>query len=230
MQGEYNLPPNTALPTSAADFMLPAAASDVAAAGGRWRVQVSVPWAELQEIVPAARLLQSATSLSPVEYERAKAAFLQARQLGAGRGACMCSGRCHDSTFPALIPSVQAIDRSSIRAAELNAQLRLMAEQAQPAVADRGAGPDSVRGGDLHLPGLQDMRGQWSGSIQAYGGGSSASSCDFDVKGQSWQWGSYGLDALVANGSYHSEEGVQLQEVGRPDAFSHLVRCRYCLQ
>lgn len=65
----------------------------------------------------------------------------------------------------------------------------------------------------LQLPGLQDVRGQWSGSVQAYGGGSSATSCDFDVKGQAWQWGSYGLDALVAAGSYHSEEGLQLQEV-----------------
>jgi hypothetical protein len=58
---------------------LPLSAQEAAAAGGRWRVQVQVPAAELQEIVPAARLLQSATSLSPMEYERAKAAFLKAR-------------------------------------------------------------------------------------------------------------------------------------------------------
>lgn len=83
MQGEYSLPPNTPLPSSAAELALPASAGDAAAAGGRWRMQVSVPWAELQEIVPAARLLQSATSLSPAEYERAKAAFLQARRQGA---------------------------------------------------------------------------------------------------------------------------------------------------
>lgn len=41
-------------------------------------LQVSVPGAELQEVIPAARLLQTATSLSPVEYERAKQAFLHA--------------------------------------------------------------------------------------------------------------------------------------------------------
>ena len=40
--------------------------------------QVIVPGAELQEIIPAARLLQTATSLTPVEYERAKQAFLSA--------------------------------------------------------------------------------------------------------------------------------------------------------
>ena len=116
----------------------------------------------------------------------------------------------------------QAIEQSNIKAAELNSQLRQMAEQLQPAVAGSatasGGGAvrqDGGRGGaGMQLPGLQDIRGQWSGSIQAYGGGSSATSCDFDMKGQSWQWGTYALDALVANGSYHSEEGVQLQEVG----------------
>ena len=97
VQGEYNIPPNTPLPSSAADLALPAAGpagnyssnnnsgSMVGAAAapmGRWRVQVMVPSAELQEIVPAARLLQSATSLSPVEYERAKAVFLQASMAG----------------------------------------------------------------------------------------------------------------------------------------------------
>lgn len=113
---------------------------------------------------------------------------------------------------------MQAIDQSSIKAAELNTQLRLMAEQLQPAASDGNAGAarqDAGRSSEqLHLPGLQDVRGQWSGSIQAYGGGSSATSCDFDVKGQWWQWGPYGLDALLANGSFHSEEGVALQEVG----------------
>jgi hypothetical protein len=66
----------------------------------------------------------------------------------------------------------------------------------------------------LYLPGLQEVRGQWSGNIQAYGGGTGTTSCDFDLKGQGWQWGTYGLDAVLAAGSFHSEEGLQLQEVG----------------
>ncbi len=79
MQGEYSIPASTPLPSSAADLALGPSGSDgtPAAPAGRWRVQVSVPAAELQEIVPAARLLQSATSLSPSEYARAKATFLQ---------------------------------------------------------------------------------------------------------------------------------------------------------
>jgi hypothetical protein len=82
VQGEYTIPPNTPLPSSAADLALQAPPTKSAAAvppAGRWRLQVAVPSAELQEIIPAARLLQSATSLSIAEYERAKAAFLQAR-------------------------------------------------------------------------------------------------------------------------------------------------------
>ena len=84
MQGEYSIPASTPLPSSAADLTLSGNDGSGASAAppGRWRVQVSVPAAELQEIVPAARLLQSATSLSPAEYARAKAAFLQVRLGG----------------------------------------------------------------------------------------------------------------------------------------------------
>lgn len=125
-----------------------------------------------------------------------------------------------------LLLTPQAIEKASIKAADLNTQLRAMAEQAQPGTAgssaaarSSSASPSSKDGGHdstagLQLPGLQDLRGQWSGSFQAYGGGGGATSCDFDLRGQGWQWGSsYALDALVGAGSYHSEEGLQLQEV-----------------
>jgi hypothetical protein len=39
--------------------------------------QVTVPGAELEEILPAARLLSAATSEQPIDYERAKAHFLE---------------------------------------------------------------------------------------------------------------------------------------------------------
>lgn len=138
------------------------------------------------------------------------------------------------TAVPTLLPSpsncapcLQAIEKASIKAADLNTQLRAMAEQVQPGAAGgsaaagaSGASPGGKDNGrsstaGLQLPGLQDLRGQWSGSFQAYGGGGGATSCDFDVRGQAWQWGSsYALDALVAAGSFHSEEGLQLQEVG----------------
>ena len=33
-------------------------------------------------------------------------------------------------------------------------------------------------------------------SSQAYGGGGGATSVDFDLKGQAWEWGDYGLDQV----------------------------------
>ena len=39
-------------------------------------MQVSVPTANMEEIIPAARLLSRATALTPSDYERAKGAFL----------------------------------------------------------------------------------------------------------------------------------------------------------
>ena len=39
--------------------------------------QVNVPTAQMEEILPAARLLSRATSPSPSDYERARTAFIQ---------------------------------------------------------------------------------------------------------------------------------------------------------
>ena len=39
--------------------------------------QVNVPHAQMEEILPAARLLSRATSPTPSDYERAKSAFLR---------------------------------------------------------------------------------------------------------------------------------------------------------
>ena len=40
-------------------------------------LQVNVPTAQMEEILPAARLLSRATSPTPSDYERAKSAFLR---------------------------------------------------------------------------------------------------------------------------------------------------------
>ena len=39
-------------------------------------LQVNVPHAEMEEILPAARLLNRATAVAPADYDRAKAQFL----------------------------------------------------------------------------------------------------------------------------------------------------------
>ena len=46
------------------------------------------------------------------------------------------------------------------------------------------------------VPGLQDLKGSWSGAFQAYGGGGGAANTDFDVKGADWQWGNYRMDQV----------------------------------
>ena len=199
VQGEYVVPPSVGLPTSAADLARKQAeqrkaqargeAGSTAAAlpaAGRWRLRVDVPTADMQEILPAARLLQSATSRGPADYERAKTAF------------------------------ITAVKQVSLKAQDLNGQLRALAQKiadASDIQAKAMRAGSAAPAAPFQLPALQDVHGHWSGSIQAFGGGGGATSCEFDVRGADWQWGQATLDAVVANGSYHSEEGVQLQEV-----------------
>lgn len=231
VQGEYTLPPGVQLPRSAVDLMMTkqqqlegaggggmddATISNTntsisnsneeqsLASGGRWRVQVNVPSADMQEILPAARLVQDATSLAPPDQTRAKEAFLD------------------------VIKTLQAT------AGELSTQIHKMASQivssspmTSSATGGRGGVPKSGRSDELApqpassssssapLAGFQDAEGQWSGSIQAYGGGGGATSCDFDLKGHNWKWRSsslVSLDNVSAVGNYHSEEGLHLEE------------------
>ena len=209
VQGEYVVPPSVPLPTSAADLarrqaeQRKAAADGTAASSlpvpGRWRLRVDVPTADMQEILPAARLLQSATSRRPADYERAKTAF------------------------------ISAVRSLSLKADDLNGQLRELADKLAAAadlqissttspataVAASGGGGSTTAStpAPFQMPSFQDVHGHWNGSIQAFGGGGGATSCEFDVRGSEWQWGQASLDTVVADGSYHSEEGVQIQEV-----------------
>ena len=65
---------------------------------------------------------------------------------------------------------------------------------APEAIAETGPGNGpSARG---NVPGLQDLKGSWSGVFQAYGGGGGAANTDFDVKGADWQWGNYRMDQV----------------------------------
>jgi hypothetical protein len=44
------------------------------------------------------------------------------------------------------------------------------------------------------------VRGQWKGSWEAYGGGGGATSVEFGVRGEDWEWGDYGLDKVPPPG------------------------------
>ena len=93
---------------------------------------------------------------------------------------------------------------------ELGKQLEALAQADSPAISRRsgdaaagdgapaaaapggqGGGGGAARG---PLPGLQDLRGQWSGAIQAYGGGGGATAVEFNLRGRDWHWGVYELD------------------------------------
>ena len=95
---------------------------------------------------------------------------------------------------------------------ELGKQLEALAQADSPAISrrsgDAAAGDDAPAaaapggqnggGGAARgpLPGLQDLRGQWSGAIQAYGGGGGATAVEFNLRGRDWHWGVYELDQV----------------------------------
>lgn len=229
VQGEYVVPPSQPLPTSAADLArshqqqqhqggetalgavstatLPSLSVWNARAlpqstAGRWRVRIDVPTADMQEILPAARLLQSAATRGPSDYERAKSAFMQS---------------IHKLTLQAgdLNTQLQALAEKAIVASSTNNGTREL-ENSKDNTKTRLHSPPPLSplpSSALQLPGFQDITGTWNGSIQAFGGGGGATSCEFDVRGSGWKWGDAALDLVVLDGNYHSEEGVQLQEL-----------------
>jgi len=156
-------------------------------------VQVTVPSAELEEVVPGARLLRRAAALAPPEsYEAAKAAFL---------------GRLADAAQAAAGLAAQV---EGAAAARRRKKGRLA--PARPKQAARATAPASAA-----TPGLQDLRGGWAGTVQAYGGGRGATAADFNLRGANWRWGEgrnspAALDAVALVGSAHSVEGLRLEE------------------
>ena len=150
--------------------------------GGRWRLAVRVPAAELDDIVPAARLVAAAAAgaSTPAAYDAAKASFV----TGVQRAALASRG---------LADALSA------------------ARAATPAAPHRATTPSASP-----LPNLQDVRGSWSGTLQAYGGGGGASVVDFDVRGTGWRTARDAplADTVVARGCAHSDEGLRLDEAG----------------
>ena len=192
VQGEYVLPSSFKLPSSAADLMSPD--GNDAPGNGRWRLRLDAPYAEIQDLTPLGRLVQSVNKQFPADYERAKSAFMGALQSA--------SVRLNDWN--------ESLD-------VLLAPMSPKKPSAAPGEHRHGLGVGHGHGhghGDvnLHFPALQTCQGFWKGSIQAFGGGDGATSCDFDLRGQNWQWGAASLDSFIAKGSGHSEDGVQLQE------------------
>jgi len=188
VQGEYVLPPSFNIPGSTADlFDKNAIDSLKSSSTGRWRLRLDAPHAQIQDITPLARVLQTVNDQFPEDYERAKGAF------------------------------INALASASIRLSDLNENLNILMDHmsslksasSMMVTESNPKHPES----SLYFPALQTCQGFWNGSLQAFGGGGGATSMDFDIRGQNWLWGDAHLDSFVAKGSGHSEEGLQLQEV-----------------
>ncbi|KAL0047976.1 hypothetical protein WJX82_004829 [Trebouxia sp. C0006] len=216
VQGEYVIPPDTHIPDSAASMApmelmgsrsgapLKPPKSAFGQATGRWRLQVAVPQADMEEILPAARLLSRATAVTPSDYDRAKTLFL----AGLHDAGMQAQSLVHQLEEAAKQARQQA---RNLQVAIPTSPQSALPSTAPEATAETGAGKGpSARG---NVPGLQDLKGSWSGVFQAYGGGGGAANTDFDVKGADWQWGNYRMDQVVAIGSCHSNEGLKLEEV-----------------
>ena len=67
-----------------------------------------------------------------------------------------------------------------------------VAPQWGAAEAARGQGSGTRAAAPVH----QDVKGTWTGSLEAYGGGGGASNVDFNVKGTGWQWAEYKTDQV----------------------------------
>lgn len=190
VQGEYVLPSSFKLPSSAGDLIGPVDGSDTPGNSGRWRLRLDAPFAEIQDLMPLGRLVQSVNNQFPADYERAKSAF-----MGALQSASVRLNDWNDSLDVLLTPINPKKPSATIGEHR------------------HGHGHSSGHGeAGLHFPALQTCQGFWRGSIQAFGGGDGATSCDFDLRGHNWQWGAASLDSFIAKGSGHSEDGVQLQE------------------
>lgn len=189
VQGEYALPTNlpqlevAPMDAEGSPKWLP---GDVLAATaqpytGRWRIQVNVPNADVQEILPAMRLLNQATSVSETDYEKSKEDYLRGLEEGG-------------VTSPPIGEFVRGLKGNK--------------------EADNTKEASEVKGGpSAALPDIQSLRGHWSGTLQAFGGGGGASTLNFNLKGDSWKWGEYEVDEAVTVGTYHSAEGAHLEEI-----------------
>jgi hypothetical protein len=176
--------------------------------GGRWRWQVSVPHAVIEEMLPAAQLLSRATSSYPIDYSNAKGIFLEGvktLQITAQE-----IGKQLEVSAKSALERQRSIgekEEIEIPKATKNAEGQQKWSKGLPWIGSKaGARKASTR------LGLQDLRGEWKGNMQAYGSTGGAMVAEFDVKGEDWQWGSYCLENVNAEGNYHPNEGLHFEK------------------
>lgn len=175
---------------------------------GAWRLRLAVPQADVEEMLPAVRLAAALREgATPLEYTRAKDHFLEAVR-GVAIKASEELGRQLDEAAAAA-----AVEQRSARGADFKS-----------GDASRGA-----QDGDnpAKLPGLQDLRGAWRGTVEMKGGGAQTpfpgtalnpnanqvSAVDFNVSGDGWSWGSYQVQSLEAQGNVDAVDGLHMRRL-----------------
>ncbi|UPQ99883.1 chloroplast protein TIC236 [Chloropicon primus] len=213
LQGEYVLPTTKDKATldmaTALSQMRNSNLSTISPRGGRWRWQVSVPQAAIEEMLPAAQLLSRATSSYPIDYSNAKGIFLEgvkslqitAQQIGK---------QLEDSAKSALESQNRNVEQKEsveMPKAAKNAEGKEKWPKGLPWIGSKTASskPSTKLG-------LQDLKGKWKGTMQAYGSTGGAVVGEFDMKGEDWEWGSYCMENVNAVGNYHPNEGLHFEK------------------
>lgn len=110
-----------------------------------------------------------------------------------------CKSVSHFVVQSLVVQLEEAAKQARLQACKLqqavaaNGPTAVAATAAAEGTAETSPGKGSSRGS---VPGLQNLKGSWSGAFQAYGGGGGAANTDFDVKGTNWQWGNYSMDQV----------------------------------
>ncbi|KAJ0977840.1 hypothetical protein J5N97_013314 [Dioscorea zingiberensis] len=88
-------------------------------------------------------------------------------------------------------------------------------------------GSDDIILEDIALPGLQELKGCWHGSLDASGGGNGDTMADFDFHGEDWEWGSYKTQRVLATGAYNNNDGLRLEKlfIQKDNATLHADGC-----
>ncbi|XP_075102117.1 protein TIC236, chloroplastic isoform X1 [Nicotiana tabacum] len=66
---------------------------------------------------------------------------------------------------------------------------------------------------EFNLPGLAELKGHWSGSLDASGGGNGDTMAEFDFHGEEWEWGAYKTQRVLAAGAYSNDDGLRLERI-----------------
>lgn len=166
--------------------------------GGRWRLELVVPHAAVEELLPAGQLLRRASTAGSRPYGAAKGAFL----AGLAR-AGIAAGAELGAQVAALVDVAAAAATAAAAAVAADGGAAAVAAAAAP-----GAAAPS-------LPSLRELRGQWSGRVTLAGGGPGqpAPLLEFDLSGSGWRAGPYLLDRLALRGAASPGDGVSLEEL-----------------